>query len=141
MLSFFSCFPTFTWSSLLKRFAFITFNFLTKNFLNPGKKDKVDAQQSIFIAILKLPNGIKIRPATSINNGSNKIDSTDFSVDNSVRKVLNLDTKCHIPPGRYLYMFVAKNIFIILRLVGVQPILFIKNFHAYALIIILKKLN
>ncbi len=33
------------------------------------------------------------------------------------------------------------SIFIIFRLVGLQPILFIKNFHAYALIIILKKLN
>ena len=93
------------------------------------------------IEILKLPKGTKIKPATSINNGSNKIDSTDFSVENSNRKVLNLDTKCHIPPGKYLYIFVAKNIFIIFKLLGLQPILFIKNFHAYALIIILKKLN
>ena len=78
----------------------------------------------------KYPKGIKINPATSINSGSNKIDSIAFSLENLARKILYLDKKCHIPPGIYLYMFVFKNIFTIFKLLLLQPILFIKSFQA-----------
>ena len=74
-----------------------------------GKKTKVDDQHSINKDIFRLPKGIKINPATSINKGSNKIDSIDLLVENSKRSFLYLQTKCHIPPGKYLYIFVAKN--------------------------------
>ena len=94
----------------------MVFNFCIIKYLNAGRKTKVDDQQRIKINILRLPKGIKINPATSINNGSNKIDSIDFSAENSKRKVLYLDTKCHIPPGKYLYIFVDKNNFSIFNL-------------------------
>jgi hypothetical protein len=46
-----------------------------------------------------------------------------------------------MPPGKYLYIFVAKNSFTIFNLLLLQPMLLIKSFHAKALIIILKKLK
>ena len=106
------------------------FNFLIIYSLNLGRKSKVGDQKSIILNIFKLSKGIKINPATSISNGSNKIDSTDFSYENFSRKILYLDTKCHIPPGKYLYIFVAKNNFITFNLLLLQPILFIKSFQA-----------
>ena len=115
---------------LVKIVAFIDFNFLITIALSLGKRTKTEDQQSISINMLEPPKGTKIKPATSINNGSNKIDSTDFSDENSNLKALYLDTKCHIPPGRYLYIFVAKNIFIIFKLLTLQPILFSKSFQA-----------
>ena len=94
----------------------MVFNFCIIKFLNTGRNTKVDDQQRIKTNILRLPKGIKINPATSINNGSNKMDSIDFSVENSNLKILYQDTKCHIPPGKYLYIFVDKNNFTILNL-------------------------
>ena len=79
---------------------------------------------------LKPLKGIKIKPATSIKIGSNKIDSIDFSFESSNRKFLYLETKCHIPPGKYLYIFVARKSCIIFNLLILQPMLFIKSFHA-----------
>ncbi len=70
--------------------------------LNPGKNNKIDDQQRINIYILNPLKGIKINPETNINNGSNKIDSIDFSFVSLTRKALYLDTKCQIPPGKYL---------------------------------------
>jgi hypothetical protein len=86
------------------------------NPLNPFKKSKVDDQQRIETDKLPLPKGTKTNPATNINNGSNKMDSSDFSVEKYNRNDLYRETKCHIPPGKYLNIFVLIKTFIIFKL-------------------------
>ncbi|WP_320664114.1 hypothetical protein [Prochlorococcus sp. MIT 1223] len=94
-----------------------------------------------FIYKGRSPIGIHIEAESIIKNGSIAIINIDLEKGKSAFKILIRSTKCQIPPGIYLNIFVLRNKATRLILIFLPALASSKSFQAKALAIKLSDVN